>query len=82
MLLLDMSSVLVNQQDILSKVLEKSMTTHSSIPAWRNPWTEEPGGPQSTGSQSQTQLKRLSTQALGKVLLNKNTHKIRLCVTH
>ena len=24
--------------------LEKGMTTHSSIPAWRIPWTEEPGG--------------------------------------
>ena len=31
--------------------LEKGMTTHSSILAWRIPWTEEPGGPQSTGSQ-------------------------------
>ena len=29
------------------------MTTHSSILAWRIPWTEEPGGLQSTGSQSQ-----------------------------
>ena len=24
--------------------LEKVMATHSSIPAWRSPWTEEPGG--------------------------------------
>ena len=24
--------------------LEKEMTTHSTIPAWRIPWTEEPGG--------------------------------------
>ena len=24
--------------------LEKRMATHSSIPAWRIPWTEEPGG--------------------------------------
>ena len=31
--------------------LEKGMATHSSILAWRTPWTEEPGGPQSTGSQ-------------------------------
>ena len=37
--------------------LEKGMTTHSSILAWRIPWTEEPGGPQSMGSQSQTQLR-------------------------
>jgi len=27
--------------------LEKEMATHSSIPAWRNPWTEGPGGLQS-----------------------------------
>ena len=31
--------------------LEKGMTTHSSILAWRIPWTEEPGGIQSMGSQ-------------------------------
>ena len=31
--------------------LEKGMATHSSILAWRIPWTEESGGPQSMGSQ-------------------------------
>ena len=31
--------------------LEKGMATHSSILAWRVPWTEEPGELQSTGSQ-------------------------------
>ena len=31
--------------------LEEGMATHSSILAWRIPWTEEPGGPQSTGLQ-------------------------------
>ena len=31
--------------------LEKEMTIHSSIPAWRIPWMEEPGRLQSTGSQ-------------------------------
>ena len=30
---------------------EKKMATHSNILAWRIPWTEEPGGLQSTGSQ-------------------------------
>ena len=30
--------------------LEKEMTTHSSILAWRIPWTEEPGRLQSVGS--------------------------------
>ena len=37
------------------------MATHSSILAWRIPWTEEPGGLQSMESQSQTRLRRLST---------------------
>ena len=32
-------------------LLEKEMATHSSILAWRIPWTEEPGGLQSMGSQ-------------------------------
>ena len=32
--------------------LEKDMTTHSSVPAWESPWTEEPGGLQSMGSKS------------------------------
>ena len=31
--------------------LEKEIATHSSILAWRIPWTEEPGGVQSMGSQ-------------------------------
>ena len=31
--------------------MEKEMATHSSILAWRTPWTEEPGGLQSMGSQ-------------------------------
>ena len=42
--------------------LEEGMATHSSVLAWRIPWTEEPGGLQSMGSvtQSQTRLKQLS----------------------
>jgi len=32
-------------------LLEKGMATHSSILAWRIPWTEEPDRLQSTGSQ-------------------------------
>ena len=31
--------------------LEEGMATHSSILAWKSPWTEEPGGLQSLGSQ-------------------------------
>ena len=37
----------LNQED----PLEKEMATHSSILAWRIPWTEESGGLQSIGSQ-------------------------------
>ena len=33
------------------KPLEEEMATHSSILAWEIPWTEEPGGLQSVGSQ-------------------------------
>ena len=34
--------------------LEEEMATHSSILAWKIPWTEEPGEQQSMGSQSDT----------------------------
>ena len=34
--------------------LKEEMATHSSILAWRIPWTEEPGRLQSMGYQSQT----------------------------
>ena len=37
----------LGQEDLL----EKEMATHSSILAWEIPWTEEPGGLQSMGSQ-------------------------------
>ena len=42
----DMSSI-PGQED----PLEEEMTTHSSVLAWEIPWTEEPGGLQSMGSQ-------------------------------
>ena len=41
--------------------LEEEAAIHSSIIAWRIPWTKEPDGLQSMGSQSLKQLKRLST---------------------
>ena len=37
----------LGQEDLL----EKEMVTHSSVLAWRIPWTEQPGGLQSIGSQ-------------------------------
>ena len=35
----------------LEDPLEKELASHSSILTWRIPWTEKPGGLQSTGSQ-------------------------------
>ena len=40
--------------------LEKGMTTHSSILAWRIPWTEEPGGLQSRGTQELNTTEQLT----------------------
>ena len=37
--------------------LENGMATHSSILVWKIPWIGEPGGLQSMGSHSQTQLR-------------------------
>ena len=47
----------------LEDPLEEDMATYSSILAWKIPWTEDRGGLQSMGSQSQTGLKRLSKHA-------------------
>ena len=41
--------------------LEKGTATHSSVLAWRIPWTEEPGELQSMGSQRVDRTERLST---------------------
>ena len=44
------TSVFLKSLDIFTCVsfnIEKEMATHSSILAWRIPWTEEPDGPQS-----------------------------------
>ena len=41
----------VNNYITLSSKMEKEMATHSSILAWRIPWTEEPGELQSLGLQ-------------------------------
>ena len=40
--------------------IEKEMTTHSSILAWRIPWTEEPGGPSPWGCKELTERLTLS----------------------
>ena len=44
-----------------------TMATHSSILAWRIPWTEEPDGLQSMGSQSRTQLSDLTHSLWGEL---------------
>ena len=41
--------------------MEREMTTHSSVLAWRIPWTEEHGGVQSMGSQSRSQQLSMHT---------------------
>ena len=41
------------------KEMEKEMVTHSSILAWRIPWTEEFGGLQSTGRKESDTTERL-----------------------
>ena len=45
-------------------LLEKEMASHSSILAWKTPWTEEPGGLQSMGSQESDPTLRLNHQAI------------------
>ena len=54
--------------------LEKGMAAHSRILAWESPWTEEPGGPQSMGLQSCTEL---STHTRSNV-----TEKTEVCRKH
>ena len=55
----DMGSVL-GQED----PLKKEMATHSSILAWKTPWTEEPSGLQTMGLQESGMTEWLSMQAL------------------
>ena len=68
-------------EDVVSNLgledsLEKEMATHSSILAWRIPWTEEPSGVQSTGlKKSQTQL---SNQTTTSSLMSKGA---KICVS-
>ena len=51
--------------------LEKEMATHCSIPAWRIPWTEQPGGLQPSGSQESVTTWRL----------NHHHHHHQVCVS-
>ena len=48
------SEVSQKEKHLGQEDLQEEMTTHTSILAWRIPWREEPGGLQSTGSESDT----------------------------
>ena len=54
------------------------MATHSSSLAWRIPWTEEPGGLQSMGSQSRTGLSDFTSLTICRSSLIAQMVKIRL----
>ena len=56
----------LGQEDLL----EKEMATHYSILAWRIPWTEEPGEPQSMGLQSRTLISCCSLNPLTTLYYN------------
>ena len=60
----------------LEGTLEKGMAIHSSILAWRIPWTEEPGGLQSVGSQRVGH--DWATNTTTKVLNSKRDYKLSI----
>ena len=53
--------------------LEKGRATHSSILAWRIPWTEEPGEPQYTGWKESDTTERLTLSNWWSKVLPNNT---------
>ena len=55
-------------------LLEKGMVTHFSILAWRIPWTEEPGGLQSLGSERVRHDRALTLSLLKKHLVGHTRH--------
>ena len=75
-------------------ILQEVRATHTSIPAWEIPWTEEPGGLQSTGSQRVrqglatewkqkkrcTQANRQSSSHALLVFLSTNTYRFSTCI--
>ena len=56
--------------------LEKEMVTHSSILAWRSPWTEELGGLQSTGRKDSDTTERLHFHFLFSKIITKKMLKV------
>ena len=59
--------------------LGKEMATHASSLTWKIPWTEEPGGLQSMGSQSQTRLSNFTHQ-MSSSLISWKTRRVELIV--
>ena len=58
----------------LEDPLEEEVATSSSVLAWEIPWTEEPGGLQSIGSQKSRTRVKYHEVMLNKVLAIKKTH--------
>jgi len=77
------SSTVIHGQD---DPLEKEMANHSSIIAWKLPWTEEPGGLYSMWSQRVRHDLTTKQQEEQKILVilhhpvsRRNTYKVALC---
>ena len=62
----------------LEDPLEKEMANHSSILAWKIPWTEEAGGLQSKGSQRATERVRAHTHTH----THTHTHPLLVTLSH
>ena len=57
--------------------LEQEMATHSTIPAWKFPWTEKPGGLQSMGLQkSQIKLRDNNNNYVSNTILETEVNKV------
>ena len=50
------------------------MATHSNIPAWKIPWTEDPGGLQSMGVKKSWTRLSTHTNVLTKIIKELSTH--------
>ena len=57
--------------------LKKRMTSHSRILAWRVPWTEEPGGLQSMGSQESNTTEQLHFYSTSCISVCNEIYKIQ-----
>ena len=57
----------------------EELKTHSSVLAWESPRTEEPGGPQCMGLQSQTRLSTAHTQMYSQFTLCLKRCEITVC---